>query len=215
MDTMSFSLTRMRSGISRVTKSLGIQSPMLEKLLNTMSIGEGIIRTFTGSIQFLKSVSESYLAVVKTWNMLMDVDFTKAIMKAGLAIWGYIAKIGALIGAKWSLVTAQLAVLASNPFTLALAMVAIASIAMIVSYVGSLRRETERTTNAMKTLGEVTVKGSVFPDMLEWMKKIREETRKPIEIKVDVTTTSTTRGRDVGRNIGEYVAFEVARRRRE
>lgn len=188
---------------------------MLEKLLNTMSIGEGIIRTFTGSIQFLKSVSESYLAVVKTWNMLMDVDFTKAIMKAGLAIWGYIAKIGALIGAKWSLVTAQLAVLASNPFTLALAMVAIASIAMIVSYVGSLRRETERTTNAMKTLGEVTVKGSVFPDMLEWMKKIREETRKPIEIKVDVTTTSTTRGRDVGRNIGEYVAFEVARRRRE
>jgi len=194
MDTMSASLSRIRTSIGRVTKALGIQSPALESFLKTLDVGANLVRAFTGSMELLSSV--------------LGFKATGAIMK-------YLAKLWVLIATKWQLVTAQLALLVSNPFTIALAGVAIASIAMMISYVASLRAETERMTSAMGKLGEVTVKGSVFPEMVDWLKRLREEARKPIEVKVDVTTHPITRGVDVGRGIGEFVALELARRRRE
>ena len=216
MDTMSSSLSRMRGGIERTTKALGIQSPELESLIGTFKVGEGVLRTFTGAYALLTSTMETYRAVVKAVTFLMDTDFYKALVKAGSALVAYIATQWAHIYALWSQVTAQLAVLASNPFTIALVGVSLAVIAGLVVAVSSLKRETEETSRSMENLGDITYRRSVFPEMLEWMRKVRREAERPIEVNVKVTEEYGLRRSSalIGRSIGEEVAFQVARERR-
>ena len=216
MDTMSAGLGRMTSGIQKTTKALGIQSPELNALISSFKVGEGVIRTFTGTYAFLISTMETFEAVAKVVTFLMDTDFYKALVKAGSALVGFIATQWAHIGALWGQVTAQLAVLASNPFTMALVGVSLGIIAGLVVAVASLRAETERTSRSMEHLGDVSYKKSVFPEMLEWMRKVRSEAQKPIEVNVKVTEEYGLRRSSalIGRGIGEEVAFQLGRTRR-
>lgn len=216
MDTMASALRRTTSGIEKTTKALGIQSPELEKLVGTFKVGEGALRTFTGAYALLTSTMKIYEAVAKGVTFLMDTDFYKALVKAGSALVGYIATQWAHITALWAQVTAQLAVLASNPFTIALVAVSLGVIAGLVVAVASLRAETEKTSRSMEKLGDVAYKKSVFPEMLEWMRKVRNEASKPIDVNVRVTEEYGLRRSSliIGRSIGEEVAFEVARIRR-
>ena len=216
MDTMSASLSRMRGGIGRVTKVLGIQSSELKELMGTFEIGEGILRTFTGTYALLTSTMETFEAVAKVVTFLMDTDFYKALVKAGSALVGFIATQWAHIGALWGQVTAQLAVLASNPFTMALVGVSLGIIAGLVVAVASLRKETEETSRSMERLGDVSFKRSVFPEMLDWIRRVRSEAQKPIEVNVKVTEEYGLRRSSalIGRGIGEEVAFQVGRVRR-
>jgi len=215
MDTMASSLGRMRGGIQDVTEVLGIQDPVIKGLIDSLKVGEGVIDIFTGSMMFLKSVTEAYTGVVKVLNILTGIELVGMLAKAKGAIIGAIASLWKLITTKWILVKANLAVLLSNPFTMALAGIAIVAIGMMIASLTALQRETMKTSEAMSQLGKVTVAGSVFPELVEWLRKVREEARKPIEVKVDVTTRPRISPLAIGRGIGEEVAFELARRLRE
>lgn len=216
MDTMSASLGRMRSGLTQTTKALGIQSPELESLIGTFQLGEGVIRTFTGTFALLTTAMKTYEGVAKVVTFLMDTEFYKALVKAGVGLVALIAKTWAYIGSLWAQVTAQLAAIASNPLTLPLLAGTLAVIGGIIVAMAALQRQTKETARSMEHLGDVSYKRSVFPELLEWIRRVRSEASKPIEVNVRVTEEYGLRRSSslIGRAVGEEVAFQVARVRR-
>jgi hypothetical protein len=83
--------------------------------------------------------------IIPTVNTLMEMGtiikemHTKATQKANAAKVAEIATVGVETGAKWGLTTANLAVLASNPWTIALVAVALALIGAMIISIGKQR----------------------------------------------------------------------------
>lgn len=215
LDRMSASMGRMRGGIERVTKTLGIQSPMLTMLIKNLRVGEGLIRIFTGSVQFLTSVVETWGAVTKTMNMILGTQFVASMASALVALKAYIIALFARIGALWGVVKAELASMMATGAGIPIALATIGVIGAMIVTLRGLEAQTMKTSQAMSNLGDVSYKRSVFPEMLEWMRRVRKEASKPIEINLVITERTLGFRRRIGREIGEEVALELARSRRE
>lgn len=90
------------------------------------------------------------------------------------------------VTALWAQVKATLAAHMATGVGIAVAVAASAAIAGMMVAMGNLEKQTRRTAKTIGTLGDISYKHSVFPGMLDWMKRLRREASKPIVLDFQV-----------------------------
>ena len=161
---------------------------MVESLIPTLRGVEGACDLVTGSVALVSGAFETASAILK----FVQIP----------AVWSYVS-------ALWAQVVAQLAAAASNPFTLVMVGASIAAISGIIYACWEYRGEIEALTRSFQELGEVTVTGSVLPDMLEGIRALRREAREPIII--DLQFRGGGSPAEIDKAIERYVRKETGR----